>query len=336
MAAQLNLSPRDLILVHNDELRTTSLKVAEAFGKLHKDVLRKIESLGCSSEFSSAHFCAHVENQQVGTARRDMKYYEMTKDGFMFLVMGFTGEKAAQVKEAYISAFNWMAARLRGQQAAAPVPVSASGPLVFNGVPVMGTAQMCVFFSCDRGLFKSNLDHFAGRFQLGVHYFKLSGDALHSFALENLHTGLIGRRHGREFLIWSYDGVREQARCLPERYTRDWERRWQCYVESGQLAEVPAVVDAEPVQEVLQPMLPLTLADSPPLQATGSFTPRQVAINAIDLSMGFVKDEVQIVASTVERLIMHADPDSAGLCRMLYLRCSEMHNILDCMRSDLG
>lgn len=32
----------------------------------------------------------------------------MTKDGFIFLVMGYTGEKAAQLKEAYINAFNWM------------------------------------------------------------------------------------------------------------------------------------------------------------------------------------------------------------------------------------
>lgn len=32
----------------------------------------------------------------------------MTKDGFIFLVMGFTGKKAAQFKEAYINAFNQM------------------------------------------------------------------------------------------------------------------------------------------------------------------------------------------------------------------------------------
>ena len=36
----------------------------------------------------------------------------MDKDGFMFLVMGFTGQKAAQVKEAYINAFNWMSEKL--------------------------------------------------------------------------------------------------------------------------------------------------------------------------------------------------------------------------------
>ncbi len=39
---------------------------------------------------------------------RKLQSYEMTKDGFMFLVMGFTGKKAAAIKEAYINAFNEM------------------------------------------------------------------------------------------------------------------------------------------------------------------------------------------------------------------------------------
>lgn len=124
-----NLEPNHLISMIGDELRTTSLKVAEAFGKLHKDVLRKIGNLDCSPEFASAHFYANVENQAVGTSRRDMKYYEMTKDGFMFLVMGFTGKKAAQIKEAYINAFNWMAAQLFGRPVAAKTTTDARTPL---------------------------------------------------------------------------------------------------------------------------------------------------------------------------------------------------------------
>ncbi|WP_341538063.1 Rha family transcriptional regulator [Sodalis glossinidius] len=34
--------------------------------------------------------------------------FEMTKDGFVFIVMGFTGKKAAAFKEAYIAEFNRM------------------------------------------------------------------------------------------------------------------------------------------------------------------------------------------------------------------------------------
>lgn len=41
------------------------------------------------------------------------EYYQITKNGFVFLVMGYTGAKAAQFKEAYISAFDRMEAELR-------------------------------------------------------------------------------------------------------------------------------------------------------------------------------------------------------------------------------
>lgn len=44
----------------------------------------------------------------------------MTKDGFMFLIMGFTGKKAAQIKEAYINAFNQMANQLRSAMPTLP------------------------------------------------------------------------------------------------------------------------------------------------------------------------------------------------------------------------
>lgn len=103
----------DAVFIQEHQVKTTSLKVAELFNKQHKDVLRKLESLDCSPEFTSAHFCAHVQTIEIGNgATRESKYYEMTKDGFMFLVMGFTGAAAAKIKEAYINTFNQMAAML--------------------------------------------------------------------------------------------------------------------------------------------------------------------------------------------------------------------------------
>lgn len=109
------LTANDLIVVHQNQPRTTSLKVAEAFGKRHTHVLEKIKGLDCSGGFTSANFSAHEEFIQAGPVKRKSKVYEMTKDGFIFLVMGFTGKKAAQVKEAYINAFNEMAERLYGK-----------------------------------------------------------------------------------------------------------------------------------------------------------------------------------------------------------------------------
>ncbi|WP_338891696.1 Rha family transcriptional regulator [Aeromonas rivipollensis] len=98
-------APADLISLQQGQPVTTSLKVAEVFGKQHKDVLRKIATLDCSKDFNERNFALVTYKDGKGEAR---PAYEMTKDGFIFVVMGFTGAKAAATKEAYINAFNWM------------------------------------------------------------------------------------------------------------------------------------------------------------------------------------------------------------------------------------
>ena len=108
-------TPSDIISLHHGQPMTTSLKVAELFGKRHDDVLKKVRNIECSSEFNARNFAAVEYIDGKGEKR---PAYEMTKDGFIFVVMGFTGKKAAAIKEAYINAFNWMADQLR--QAALP------------------------------------------------------------------------------------------------------------------------------------------------------------------------------------------------------------------------
>jgi Rha family phage regulatory protein len=78
---------------------TTSLNMAEVFRKNHGKIIGKIEDAQCSQEFNQANF-GLVEYQDRKGEMRPM--YEMTKDGFSFIAMGFTGKKAAQFKEAYI------------------------------------------------------------------------------------------------------------------------------------------------------------------------------------------------------------------------------------------
>lgn len=105
------LEPSELIIADGNTLTTTSVCVAEVFGKQHKNVLAKVEALDCSEEFNRLNFKPVEYLDSKGEKR---PAYEMTKDGFMFVVMGFTGKKAAQIKEAYINAFNWMADKLLG------------------------------------------------------------------------------------------------------------------------------------------------------------------------------------------------------------------------------
>lgn len=125
----VKLDPAQIISVDGNTLRTTSLHVAEIFGKRHAHILDKIKVLDCSDSFTSTNFSAHVEKSTAGAVSRDLKHYQMTKDGFMFLVMGFTGKKAAQIKEAYINAFNFMAEKLFGDQAEAKPKVKTQKAL---------------------------------------------------------------------------------------------------------------------------------------------------------------------------------------------------------------
>ena len=103
----------DAVFIQNQQVKTTSLKVAELFGKQHKNILRDIDSLDCSPEFTELNF---ELSEYLDSTGRKLPMYEMTKDGFIFLVMGFTGEAAAKIKEAYINTFNQMAIMLHNQQ----------------------------------------------------------------------------------------------------------------------------------------------------------------------------------------------------------------------------
>lgn len=107
-------TPADIISLNHGQPMTTSLKVAEVFGKRHDNVLRKLEALECSPEFRQLNFEQTVYHRQnpSGGDPIPTPIWNMTKDGFIFLVMGFTGKQAAAIKEAYINAFNWMAAQL--------------------------------------------------------------------------------------------------------------------------------------------------------------------------------------------------------------------------------
>ena len=104
MATIPTLSHPD-VTIENGRAVTTSVAVAEFFRKMHKDVLRKIETLECSEDFNERNFTPVTYTDAKGEKR---PMYQITKNGFVFLVMGFTGKKAATFKEAYIAEFDRM------------------------------------------------------------------------------------------------------------------------------------------------------------------------------------------------------------------------------------
>lgn len=90
---------------NQETARVDSLYVAKFFGKRHDNVLRDIENLDCSKDFHLLNFEAISYKDSYG---RKQKRYEMTRDGFTFLAMGYRGKKAAKFKELYIQRFNEM------------------------------------------------------------------------------------------------------------------------------------------------------------------------------------------------------------------------------------
>jgi Rha family phage regulatory protein len=104
---------RHALMVIDGSVKTTSRHVAEVFGKQHKDVLKAIDNLDCSEAFGRRNF---APTSYIDAFNREQKLYELTFNGFVRLVMAFTGPKAAAFKEAYIEAFDTM----RRQLEAAP------------------------------------------------------------------------------------------------------------------------------------------------------------------------------------------------------------------------
>lgn len=104
-----------LVVMKNQQAVTTSLAVAQAFGKNHRDVLEAIRTKISTAE-NSALLNMFVEDSYTATNGKRNKMYYMNRDGFTFIAMGFTGRKADEFKLKYIQAFNAMEEQIRNQQ----------------------------------------------------------------------------------------------------------------------------------------------------------------------------------------------------------------------------
>ena len=98
----------------NDQVLTTSLKVAEVFEKEHKHVLDAVRKLFTAE--NSAVKQMFQESTYLNERNQSQPMFVMNRDGFTLLAMGFNGKKALDFKIAYIDAFNAMEAELKSQQ----------------------------------------------------------------------------------------------------------------------------------------------------------------------------------------------------------------------------
>ncbi len=118
---ELSVTTPDLHVI-DGKVTTTSQQISEHFGKRHRDVLRAVRSMECSPDFRLRNFALSSYRNEQG---KDQPCFHITRDGFTFLAMGFTGKEAAQWKEAYLETFNRMEAELT-KQAALPTTITAA------------------------------------------------------------------------------------------------------------------------------------------------------------------------------------------------------------------
>jgi len=111
MNTQFSLFPETLLVeVSNGKVYTTSLKVAEHFGKSHKNVLRDIRRIIEQSSFYDErelrlNFEPQLSNVIVGKKVYELEFFHLSHDGFAILTQGFTGEKAMRWKWEFLRAF---------------------------------------------------------------------------------------------------------------------------------------------------------------------------------------------------------------------------------------
>ncbi len=121
----MSVLPPNAVIEKEGRAVTTSLAVAEAFGKRHERVLDVVRKIDCPTEFRQHNFVSGYYADKNGQMR---PMFELTRDGIVLLVMGFTGPKAARVKVAYIERFNQMEAALMSKAFSQPTAPALKPP----------------------------------------------------------------------------------------------------------------------------------------------------------------------------------------------------------------
>lgn len=112
-----------VVFARDGEAFANSRDVAAYFDKHHRNVLGAIDSLiAMDSDLALRDFVSgYFTLQATGTQRHRM--FDMTRDGFLVLAMGFTGATALRFKRKFIEAFSLMETELRKQ-----IPVDVRDP----------------------------------------------------------------------------------------------------------------------------------------------------------------------------------------------------------------
>jgi len=106
-----------VVRMEGDSVFANSLDVASFFGKRHANVIRDINGLMATNSKLSSLF---IPARYLDTKGESRPSFDMTRDAFTVLAMGFTGKRAVSFKLAYIDAFNRMEQELRRREPETP------------------------------------------------------------------------------------------------------------------------------------------------------------------------------------------------------------------------
>jgi len=127
----LEASRRPIVTARDGDVFANSRDVAAYFAKEHRDVLRSIDALVAQEPGLALRNFAQGSYTLAATGDQQHRCFDMNRDGFTLLAMGFTGGKALRWKLAYIEAFNSMEAELRTSPS---IVLDYSDPKVLLGV----------------------------------------------------------------------------------------------------------------------------------------------------------------------------------------------------------
>ena len=134
MNTQISINPERLPMVHakDGEVFANSRDVAAFFGKEHRNVIRDIDNLiAQEAQLGLLNFeqTPYIEPSNGQTYRS----FDMDRDGFTLLAMGFTGSKALKWKMRYIEAFKAMEAEVRRLAQSGPA-IDLNDPAQLRGL----------------------------------------------------------------------------------------------------------------------------------------------------------------------------------------------------------
>lgn len=129
--------PEPVVFERGGHAMANSLDVAGYFEKNHQHVMRDIRTLLATEHASKIGLMFRPTAREVvvgNGGRRLDPAYDMDRDGFTLLAMGFTGARSLEFKLRYIDQFNKMESAIKGVTSDAPPP--SPEPRVFPDWPL--------------------------------------------------------------------------------------------------------------------------------------------------------------------------------------------------------